>query len=269
VQRGLSQPTPPGLVPKGQHPAIIDEATFKRCGELLDRHKAHYGPLTGGKPLLTGIFYCGYCGSKMLGHAYTWTRGQFTDRPGEKYTYILYSCYKHKFYRSCDNNTFHSGPHVEEWVKAQVMRLPITEAEREVAREEAVKMVTGRHGDVKAQIKALQDQRDAHVTDLKALSWRLVREEIPAPLYNEMRLEKEAQITALDKQIASIQAVQDQDKNLDAVLDFLKDVDWQDFDAQAWKEALVILMDSIILVAKRQYRIEWKPGVEVLLRPAP
>jgi DNA invertase Pin-like site-specific DNA recombinase len=264
-------PRPPEewIITKGLHDPIIDEATFNRCQELLDRHKVHYGNLTKGKPILSGILYCGTCGAKMQGRSQIRYRGQFTDTPGKPYAYILYACYQHEFFRNCENKTFHAGKPIEEFVQAQVMHLPITEADREAARKEAARIYASQHGDIKAQIKTLQDERDAHAADLKALSWRLVRDEIPAPLYNEMRQEKEKDMAALDKQIASYQAGQAQDKNIDDVLNFLKDVAWSDLDRQAWKETLALLVEKVIVVNKRKYRIEWRPGVEALLRPAP
>ena len=145
------------------------------------------------------------------------------------------------------------------------MRLPITPKDRAAAKREAQRILREQTGDVKAKQRVFQDQRDAHVEELKALSWRLVREEIPASIYAEMRQEKEAQLTALDLQLKRLGALDKQDTQAKEILNFLSSIDWSDFDDQAWKETLALLVKRIVVVGRSQYRIEWQPGVEVFL----
>ncbi len=57
-----ARPKSEWVVAEGQHPPLIDEDTFRKCGEILDSHQRAYGALMGGKPLLTGVVYCNSCG---------------------------------------------------------------------------------------------------------------------------------------------------------------------------------------------------------------
>ena len=145
------------------------------------------------------------------------------------------------------------------------MRLPITPKDRAAAKREAQRILREQTGDVKAKQRVFQDQRDAHVEELKALSWRLVREEIPASIYAEMRQEKEAQLTALDLQLKELGALDRQETQSEEILNLLSSIDWSDFDDQAWKETLALLVKRIVVFGRSQYRVEWQPGVEVFL----
>ena len=146
-----------------------------------------------------------------------------------------------------------------------MLRLPITPEDRFAGKREVQRILSEQTGDGKAKQKALQDQREAHVEELKALSWRLVREEIPASIYAEMRQEKEAQLTALDLQLKQLETLDKQDAQSKEILDLLSSIDWSDFDDQAWKETLALLVKRIVVVGRNQYHIEWQSGVEVFL----
>ena len=259
-----ARPESEWVVAEGQHPPLIDEETFRKCGEILSRHRKAYGSLTGGMPLLTGVVYCDICGSKMMGKG-RWRkrRGRNQDQ-GSSY-YVTYRCYRAENYRDCANKSYQGGRSLERWAKEQLMRLPITAEDRSAAKREAERILRGQTGDVKAKEKVLQDQRDAHVEELKALSWRLVREEIPASIYAEMRQEKEAQLTALDLRLKELGALDRQETQSEEILNLLSSIDWSDFDDQAWKETFALLVKRIVVVGQGQYRIEWQPGVEVFL----
>ena len=146
-----------------------------------------------------------------------------------------------------------------------MLRLPITPEDRFAAKREVQRILSEQTGDGKAKQKALQDQREAHVEELKALSWRLVREEIPASIYAEMRQDKEVQLIALDSQLKQLVSQDKQDTQSEEILKLLSSIDWSDFDNQAWKETLALLVKRIVVVGRGQYRIEWQPGVEVFL----
>jgi site-specific DNA recombinase len=252
------------VVAQGQHKALIDSDTFRKCGEILDRHQRAYGALTGGKPLLTGVLYCGACGGKMVGRSRWRKSGKHHDGPG-RYYYVVYRCYRHETFRDCPNSSYHGGKRLEQWVKDQLMRLPITEEDRKAARAEVKRLLNAQTGDVERQRKALEDQREAHLEDLKALSWRLVRDEIPASLYAEMRREKELAIAELDKKLEELAQAEHLDATAEETLTFLDGLDWTHFDAQAWKEALAVLVGRVVVEGRGRYRIEWRPGVTELL----
>jgi hypothetical protein len=251
------------VVADGLHPPLIDIETFNRCGQILSLHKRTYGMLTGGKPLLTGLLFYGRCGSKMLGRSRWRTRGKDHKGPGRAY-WVTYRCYQFEQYRKCDNGSYYGGAGLEKFAKEQLMKLPITDMDRRAAKVEAMRLLSSQRGDIKGQLKTLLDQKEGHLADLKALSWRLVRDEIPAALYAEMRQEKESQLATLEKQIAAIQTTNSLEANVDDVLAFLEHVDWNDFDDQAWKEALAVLVERIVVESKGHYRIEWQPGAELL-----
>lgn len=257
-------PRPQGdwVIAQGQHPPLIDADTFRKCGETLARHQKAYGMLTGGRPLLTGVLYCGSCGSKMTGRP-RWRKSAKLGQ--ERYHFIVYRCYRHESYRDCPNGSYHGGKTLENWVKAQLMCLPITEADREAARAEVRRLTQGQMGGLELRRRALQDERDAHLAELKSLTWRLVRDQIPASVYAEMRQDKEAAIQAIDRRLEELAQAARLETRAEEALAFLEKVDWTDFDDQAWKEALAALVDRVVVEGRRQYRIEWRPGVADLL----
>ena len=80
-----------------------------------------------------------------------------------------------------------------------------------------------------------------------------------------MRQDKEAQLTTLDHQLGQLVSQDKQDIQSEEILNLLSSIDWSDFDDQAWKETLALLVKRIVVVGRGQYRIEWQPGVEVFL----
>lgn len=66
VRRILANPVYIGMVGeyKGQHEPIIDIDTYNNVQVLLDERKRG-GKTPTGKHLLTGMIYCGYCGSRV------------------------------------------------------------------------------------------------------------------------------------------------------------------------------------------------------------
>jgi site-specific DNA recombinase len=62
------------LIVRGQHAAIVEEATFSQAQALI-KQKATTPRRDGtGKFPLTGVLYCGLCGARMTG--FTWTRAK-------------------------------------------------------------------------------------------------------------------------------------------------------------------------------------------------
>ncbi|MDO8532662.1 MAG: recombinase family protein [Dehalococcoidia bacterium] len=260
-KRGKRPPTEWVTAP-GQHKPLVEREVFETVGELLARHRRAYGCFTGGRPLLTGVLFCGACGSKMLG------RVKGRPRKGEgqaRYYYTAYQCYRYQLYRDCANGGYYGGKTLEDWARGQLRRLPITEADRRAAMTEVHRIINGQAGDTDAQRKALEQERDAHLAELKALSWRLVRDEIPASVYAEMRKEKEAAVQDIERRIAELSRAESLDDQASEALAFLANVNWDDFDAQAWKEALAVLVERVVVEGRGSYRIEWRPGVAELL----
>ena len=183
----------------------------------------------------------------MTGHGRWRQQAQRQQGPGRS-RYVTYRCYRAENIRDCANKRYYGGKSLEQWAKEQLMRLPITPKDRAVAKREAQRILRGQTGDLKAKQKVLQDQRDAHAEELKALSWRLVREEIPASIYAEMRQDKEAQLTTLDSQLNQLGAIDRQDIQSEEILKILSSIDWSDFDDQAWKETLAPLVKRIVVV---------------------
>jgi site-specific DNA recombinase len=81
----------------GAMPAIIDEITFDKAQEKLDGRRS--GPRMTGKRyyLLTGLVFCGECGSPYTGNGYRHGRG------GKKY--VIYSCTNRKNKGNCKNKS--------------------------------------------------------------------------------------------------------------------------------------------------------------------
>jgi len=107
-----ARPESEWVVAEGQHPPLIDEDTFRKCGEIIDRHQKSYGALTGGKPLLTGVLYCNSCGGKMTGHG-RWRQKGKGQRGSERSCYVTYRCYRAENIRDCANKSYYGGKGLE------------------------------------------------------------------------------------------------------------------------------------------------------------
>ncbi len=63
-----------------------------------------------------------------------------------------------------------------------------------------------------------------------------------------MQQDKEAQLTTLDSQLNQLGAIDRQDIQSEEIPKILSSIDWSDFDDQAWKETLALLVKRIVVV---------------------
>lgn len=244
------------------HPPIVDALTFDLCQAILTRHTRHYADITKGKPLLNGVIYCGLCGYRMTGVAF----GRWNAAHTARYMQTVYRCNRAAEMRDCLNGT-HGGKALERWVQNELRRLPVTIEDQKVARRQLARKTAGQGSQAEKQRRAILDQRDAAQDDLKRLSWRYVREEIPSQTYAAMRTEKEAEIAALNARITGLSHAETPSQAGERALEFLNGVEWDDFDDAAWKEAIAMLVERIEVSGRGegQRRLTWKPGVDALL----
>ena len=79
----VDNPPSDWVVVEDNHPALIDEATFRQAA-LIRRGRGTSVPrLTGTKTALTGILYCGHCGAKMRSASFV--TNQRTKAKTQKY----------------------------------------------------------------------------------------------------------------------------------------------------------------------------------------
>lgn len=78
VRKILSNPVYIGMIGeyKGQHEPIIDLETFEKVQVMLDERKKG-GKTPTGKHLLTGMIFCGYCGSRVRSCSTTYKSKKF------------------------------------------------------------------------------------------------------------------------------------------------------------------------------------------------
>jgi site-specific DNA recombinase len=86
---GRRKPNEPDEVIRieSNHPALIDQETFKRVQELLRQRspKVVHPRLVSSQYLLTGFIYCGKCGARMVGAA---------AKSSKFFYYVCHNCYK-------------------------------------------------------------------------------------------------------------------------------------------------------------------------------
>lgn len=197
-------------------PAIVDKSTFlaaqqrllsQRCGTYA---RQNYGGHAKRKYLLSGIVYCGECGSHMFGETTVKFKG--TDRES---THGYYVCRKHRQQKDCSNRAIRKDV-LESTVINIVKRVilnpsilqPICEALSQVEFERSSA----------SQLKALKQSKRQ-----KQIALENVLKAIESGLYSQAIFDRlktiEAQITSIDTEIQQISPVKGKlDKDLTNLL---------------------------------------------------
>jgi len=71
---GIPEDNPDAVVVPGGAPALIDTALYERVSSMLDKRKTGTRSVSGNLYILSGLTYCAYCGSRMVGDSGAKTR---------------------------------------------------------------------------------------------------------------------------------------------------------------------------------------------------
>ena len=252
------------IVIEDTHEAAVSKESFQRVQDTLRTHKYHYGHLVASRHLLLGLVYCGVCEGKMRANS-TWRRRGKYGQMDDRYYYTTWQCYRHFLRRDCTNTTYHGGKLLEEWVKAQLRRLPITDEDRTQAQVVFKQMMEEQSGGTIKRKRELLKAKEQHEADYKALAWDAVKGKIPESLWMEMKADKEKAIQEVDHELAQLDRNKGLERQVAEGLEFLGNVSWDALDLEGWREVLMLFVDRVVIEDRRTYRIEWKSEANTLL----
>jgi DNA invertase Pin-like site-specific DNA recombinase len=155
-----------GLVSKGRHPCLTDEATFQRVQEVLDSQRKSGERCWRHHHYLRGSVFCGECDGRLI-----YTRA--TGRSGATYEYFVCSGRQEG---TC-SQPHHRVEAVERAIEDEYARIQLSEQRRETIRAEVRAYVAALDGkaepereQVEATLKAIAGQGkkllQAHYDDL-------------------------------------------------------------------------------------------------------
>ena len=134
-----------------EHLRIIEDAVYERCLQTVKaRAPKNYGdetlvPIrTDSRSLLSGLLYCGECGSRLC-YSHNTTKRKLADGTIRVYERDLYRCYRKISSRnSCDGQNAYEIQPINDAVEKEVRRFLGRLASK--PREELIKMASVRNG---------------------------------------------------------------------------------------------------------------------------
>ncbi|HLF75992.1 MAG TPA: recombinase family protein [Dehalococcoidia bacterium] len=247
------------LVVHDAHEAIVDRETFQSVQNALARHKRFQGDVRGTTYLLTGIVYCGHCGSRMYGAK--GGRGNF-----------VYACSRGQAYGDCELKSV-GGKGIDAYVKSQLSQLVITPEVRARAELLVVEREASRQSEASSQRQNLLRDRERHQqARLDLLSKVLGHDGLISPdVYQRFEAREVDAIAVIDRALATLDAPEPID--VSAEIGFLKDVSWSQFDDEAWRQAATLLLRRVTVErgdkkGQPRLRVEWTSASEVLVSAA-
>jgi len=182
-----------GTIYPGEHEAIIDQATWDRVQEKLERNGQTSGAEHRNKcgALLRGLLHCATCGTPMI---HNWTA-----RKSKRYRYYVCYAAQQRGWEHCETKSV-SAPMIESAVFEAIRTLGSTpEVARETARQAREQ--------VARKIDELQHEGEAAQQDFRRLNeelGRLAGDDSPTRYDRILALQPEIQ--AVEERLASLAA---------------------------------------------------------------
>lgn len=245
-------------VVRDAHPAIVDRETFDQVQAAFAQHKRFQGDIRKTGWLLTSLIFCASCDSRMFGRSH----GTKTKAGRENYSY---SCMRYESYRDCEVKAI-GGLTVDNFVKHQLRQLSVTTEVRRAALAAVEESERLRQADAQAQRRNLVRDRQRHEDkrlDLVAQALGHKSPKIAPDLYLRYEEREVDAIRVIDRTLASLDEVKPLD--IAAELEYLSAVNWDEFDAEAWREAVVYFVERVTV--KKGPR-KGQPVVEMTWTPA-
>ncbi len=246
-----NRPESDWVVVTDAHPSIVDRATFDAVQGVLATHKQFQAGVKGSKWLLTGIAYCGHCGSRMYGR--TAGRGNYT-----------YACYRGITYDSCTLRGT-GGKALDAWVKERVSGIQISPDLRQRAAEIVKAEVEQEIGERSRHRQSLEAAYERHQETRQKLAHRVMADTIPPDVYRRLEEEEATAIRAIEQEMGKLEAPPPV-PDLSPVMDVLEAVTWDALDDEAWREVVALLVERVDVFALGDYRLTWSAAGESLAR---
>jgi DNA invertase Pin-like site-specific DNA recombinase len=256
----------PPVVYKDAHPAVVDAETFRRVQEALKSHKRF--PAGAGvrqsRYMLTGLTYCGHCGSRLYG-----------TTSGKRFAY---ACSRSVDYGDCALGRV-GGIGVDEYVQGElsVMRL-ITSQDRKAAEALLRAKESERSSEADAQRRQLERRRDQLESDRVNRGRSALAGLVPADVYTRIEHEDAAALAIINRELAGLAEVTP--LSIDRELAFLGSnsarlprapIDFDDFDSEAWQDFARLFIDRVTIRrpegGERSNRWHLNLDVEIVWRP--
>lgn len=240
-------------VVRDAHPAIVDRETFDAVQAAFAQHKRVQGDIRKTGWLLTSLIFCGHCGSRMYGGSH----GTKTKSGRENYSY---RCARGQDYGDCEQRVV-GGLTIDESVKASLRHLSVSAEVRGAALAAVEETERLRQADAQAQRRNLVSDRQRHEDkrlDLVAQALGHKSPKIAPDLYLRYEEREVSAIRIIDQTLASLDEVKPLD--ITAELEYLSAVNWDEFDAEAWREAVVYFVERVTV---KKGTIKGKPRVDV------
>lgn len=232
------------------HPPVVDRATFETVQAVLAAHKSFQAGIRGSRWLLTGIAYCGYCGSRMYGR--TAGRGNYT-----------YACARGLTYETCIQRGT-GGKALDAWAKGLISALEITPEIRRRAAEIIKGEVEREASEHSCRRDTLTAAHKRHQEMRQKLARRRLAEEIPPDVYRRLEEEEATAIKAVEAELTKLETPPPPD--LTPVIKVLESLGWDTLDDEAWREVVALLMERVDVLGLNDYRLLWTDAGEALKR---
>ena len=239
---------------KDAHPAMVDRATFDAVQAVLATHRHYQARVRGSKYLLTGLAYCGYCGSKMYGRGVGGNGGRHHS----------YACSRWHLYESCKLRHT-GGKALDRWVKAQVRGFQITPDLRQRAAEVLKADVKREVAERSRQRENLETAYERHQETRQKHAHRLFADTIPPDVYRRLEEEEATAIKAIEAEMGKLKAPPPV-PDLTPILNVLETVTWDGLDDEAWREVVALLVERVDVFGLGDYRLTWSAAGKSLGR---
>ena len=257
-----NRPKEEWVIVEDAHPAIVDRDTFTRVQAVFAHHKRILGDARKTRWLLTSLIYCGHCGSRMYGAFAGRTNKEGVDN-------FSYTCSRHQSYGLCEMKQA-GGKGVDAIVRTEMQRFVITKDVRTSAEAMVREREDSRAQDADAQRRNLVRQRERLERERREMAEGYVTRGqgvVPHEVYAAIEAEKAQAIAIIDRTLATLEEVRP--LNISAELAFLEGVSWEDYDDEAWRRTVVLLIERVTVrrgVRKGEPRVEiqWTPAAETI-----
>jgi DNA invertase Pin-like site-specific DNA recombinase len=254
--RSQFMPKPEVTQTKGQHPPLVDQATFDkvqvRLSENAHRNRGGVRP----RYLFSGLIHCGICGNKYAGR----TKKGHSDK-----TWVQYECNRRTAFQDCQSHTI-----FETRVRAEV--LPPIEALLGNLRQEDVRKAVRAEltAAYEAALDADQKAQKGVAEQRERLEARLARLE---DSYLDGDLSRERYLLRRDELMGHLQEVAAPGTSephldlpdLERLFAIADTITVDTLDTGAWRDIIHDLVERIT-VTGHDVNVQWKPAYEPLSR---
>lgn len=256
-----NRPRDDWTVVEDAHPALTTREIFAKVQAIFALHLRVQGDPRKTHYLLTSLLFCASCGSRMYGAS--------AGRSRNGNEYFSYTCNRHASYGTCETKQV-GGLLTNRLVKDQLRAIAITPESRRNAEAMLAEREGQRAQEADAQRRNLLRQRSRIEKERRDLAEGFIsrgRGVVPYDVYMALEAEKVQALGIIDRTLATLDEVRPLD--ISGELAFLERVDWDLFDDQAWRQAVVLLIERVVAgkgekKGAPRLEITWTPAAELI-----